>query len=424
MEETKQKSVAILTTFYQWDKAYSLTSVVENQLLMLVKYGYNPVLFVHDNFVGEEKVPAGVEIRKVIPRYLLVDYSGNQPVESSFKDQIEDTRKVLEKELKNIDIVFTHDWIFQGWFLNYNVAMREAAKNLNCRWLHWVHSAPSLRPIDIEYPHNLRYLPMPNSKLVYMNNVDVLRLIEMYGGDHDSVRVVHNPLDPRSFFNYHPFVHKLIDKYRLLEADVIDVYPVSSTRYDGKQVHKVIRLLSEIKKRGRSVRFICPNAHANGEAEKQKTQEMIDYGIELGLTREELVFTSFEGEEWEQGVPHEIVRDLFSLSNLFVFPTISENGPLIMLEAAMSKALIVANDSFPPLRDFFQEDALYFTFGSLIFDVNYADEGKWYQDLAIIVIAELMKNKPLNAFAKVKQRFNNDYIFKNELEPLFFEQWN
>ena len=78
------KKIGVLTTFYEWSKAYSLTSVVENQLLALVKHGYKPVLFVHDNFKDEEveKVPKGVEIRKVIPRFNLVDYGGNQPIQA------------------------------------------------------------------------------------------------------------------------------------------------------------------------------------------------------------------------------------------------------------------------------------------------------------------------------------------------------
>jgi len=265
---------------------------------------------------------------------------------------------------------------------------------------------------------------MPNSKLVYMNDYDVIRLGEMYNGWPDDVRVVYNPLDPRSFYKLHPLVENLIDKYDLLSADVIDVYPVSSTRFAGKQVDKVLQILGEIKKQGKSVRFICCNAHANADREKKEIEKLIHYGIERGLTRKEIIFTSFEGEEYEQGIPHEAVRDFFLLSNLFIFPTLSENCPLILLEAALSKCLLVLNDSFPALRDFFGKDALYFKFGSLIQTVTYGDgEEKYFSDVAKIIIAEFNKNKPLNAFTKLKQRFNYDYIFKSQLEPLLYEQW-
>ena len=416
-------TIGILTTFYNWDRAYSLVSVVEEQLNSLLKHGYNPVLFVHDNFNADNEIPKGVEIRKVVPRFKLVDY-GSQPVEPGFDEQVAQVKKAFEDNLQDIDVVLSHDLIFQGWFLPYNIGMRQAQPNLKCKWFHWTHSAPSPRPDNLSYPHDCRYKTMPNSKLIYMNDYDTLRLAEMYGGKLDDVRVVYNPLDLRRFWKLDPFVCKLIDKYKLLDADIIDVYPVSSTRFSGKQVDKVIKILSEMKKHGKSVRFICPNAHANAQREKDEIEKMIHLGIERGLTREEIIFTSLEGKEYEGGVPHEIVRDLFSLSNLFIFPTLSENCPLILLEAAASKCLLVLNESFQPLRDFFGKDSLYFKFGSLIESVNYSNEEKWYSEVALIIIGELNKNKPLNAFNKLKQRFNADWIFKNQLEPLFFEKWD
>jgi len=416
--------IACLTTFYNFDRAYSLVSVVEETLNSLLRHGYKPVLFVHDNFNADSEIPEGVEIRKVVPRFQLVDYSSNQPVESGFQDQVKKVKESLEENLKDIDVVFTHDWIFQGWFLPYNVGMREAQPNLKCRWFHWIHSAPSPRPAKLEYPHDCRYKTMPNSKLIYMNHYDTLRLAEMYGGVLDDVRVVHNPLDPRSFWKLHPLVVDLIKKYNLLEADIIDVYPVSSTRFSGKQVDKVIKIMGELKKQGKKVRFICPNAHANADKEKKAIEDLIHYGIERGLTRGEIIFTSFEGKDWEMGIPHEAVRDLFQLSNLFIFPTLSENCPLILLEAALSKCLLVLNESFPPLRDFFGKDALYFKFGSLIENVNYSDEEVFYSDVAKIIIGELNKNRPLNAFNTLKQRFNGDYLFKNMLEPILFEKYD
>lgn len=419
----EDKKIGILTTFYCWSRAYSLTSVVENQLLTLVKHGYKPVLFVHDNFKDDKLVPKGVEIRKVVPRFHLIDYSATSYLVEGFEEQVAITKKALEEHLKDIDVVLTHDWIFQGWFLNYNVAMRQAQPSLKCRWLHWTHSAPMIRP-ELKYPFDCRFKIMPNSKLVYMNDYDVLRLAEMYAGTIDDVRVVSNSIDPRSYSQLHPFVSKLIDKYKLLDADVIDVYPISSTRFDGKNPKKVIHLLAQMKKHGKSVRFICPNAHANADKEKKAIENLIHYGIEQGLTRQEMIFTSTEDKEYEEGVPREVVKDLFTLANLFIFPTNSENCPLILLEAALSKCLLVLNEDFAPLRDFFGKNALYFGFGSLSVNRSYENEDKWYSDVAKIIIGELNTNKSLNAFTRLKQRFNYDWIFKNQLEPLFYEKWD
>ena len=72
------KTIGVLTTFANFDNSYSLCSVVESQLIALVKYGYKTVLFTHDNFKDDAKVPKGVEIRKTIPRFQLQDYTAHQ----------------------------------------------------------------------------------------------------------------------------------------------------------------------------------------------------------------------------------------------------------------------------------------------------------------------------------------------------------
>ena len=91
--------IAILTSFYEFSNSYSLCSVVESQLKSLVKYGYETVLLVHDNFEDSDKVPEGVEIRKVVPRFELVDYSNHQDVKPGFDDQV---KKTLDWILDNI----------------------------------------------------------------------------------------------------------------------------------------------------------------------------------------------------------------------------------------------------------------------------------------------------------------------------------
>lgn len=480
--------IGILTTFYEFKKSYSLTSVVENQLRSLVRYGYKPVLFVHDNFKDDEQVPEGVEIRKVIPRFHLIDYQVGDVLHEDFNKQVQVIKSALEEHLQDIDIALTHDWIFQGWFLIYNVAMRKAEPNLKCKWLHWMHSAPSPRPRELVVPHDCRFKMMPKSKMIYMNKQDALRLAEMYAGELDDVRVIYNPTDPRTFWDCHPATKQIIEEYKLLDADIVDVYPISMTRaVAGKGLDKLIWLMGKIKKNGKSVKLVVCNAHANGKSEKDMVERLLDYAERCGLTRKEVIFTSLlenpnpnehylfkclyceytYGEERNglgtfkygeddficdnpkckkevkfkelrkvdrspnpkflyevNGVPRQVVRELFQLSDIFVFPTMSENCPLILLEAALSKNLLVLNKSFSPLSDFVGGEALYFDFGALGGEVMYDDEEKYYDEVAKIIIGELNKNKPLNAFKILKQKFNTDYIFKNQLEPVLWEMYN
>lgn len=417
-------SIAILTTFYEFSSAYSLCSVVESQLIALVKHGYRTILFVHDNFVGESNVPKGVEIRKVIPRFKLIDYSGHQNVTEDFNEQVETAYQTLKEHTKDIDIIIEHDLIFQGWFLPYCVAIHKLADETNIKWFHWVHSVPNLMPNGLEYPHTLRYRLPRNSKLVYLNNHQIIRAAESYGAYPKDVRIIYNSVDPRLFQQLDTFVIQLINEYDLLSADFLQVYPVSTPRMvEGKGLKHLINIFGALKKNGKRVRLIVCNAHANADKEKELIEEMYDFAITKGLNKLDLIFTSLKDKEYELGVPRHIVSQLFQLSNLFIFPTTSENCSLILLEAMLSKNILVLNDSVPQLREFGGEDALYFKFGGLDEKTDISNPDNYYNDIAKIIISEMSVNKALKGSNKIKQQFNYDYIFKNQIEPLFYEKW-
>jgi glycosyltransferase involved in cell wall biosynthesis len=261
-----------------------------------------------------------------------------------------------------------------------------------------------------------------------MNKYDVVRAAEMYGLFPKDVRVVHNPIDYRYQGNIHPLTDKIITDYGLNEADIVAVYPLSTTRMTGggKQLHKAIKVMAGLKKLGRSVRYVICNAHANGDNEKQEIQKMRALAKEYGLDpRYELIFTSLiDAPKYEHGVPHQVVLELMRFSDLFLFPSVSENCPLVLLEAALGKNLLVLNEDFSPMKDFVGPNALYFKFDSInTVTTHPMGEDVYYEDVAKIINAEFHTNRTFQAFREIKQKFNIDYIFKNELEPLFYERW-
>lgn len=268
------KKIGVLTTFSDFNPSYSLCSVVESQLKALVKNGYETVLFTHDNFKDDSKVPEGVEIRKIVPRFLLVDYSSDQETNEDFELQTQKIYEALKESTKDIDVILEHDLIFQGWFLPYCTAIHKLASEAKIKWFHWVHSVPNTMPDGLKYPHTLRYTLPANSKLVYLNNFHLIRAAEAYRVFPKDVRIVYNPVDPRLFYNLHPLVLSLLDRYAILEADFVQIYPVSTPRMvDGKGLKTVIDIFASLKKQNRKVVLIVCNAHANAEGEKQTIAE-------------------------------------------------------------------------------------------------------------------------------------------------------
>ena len=411
--------IAIIFPADWWDPSYSLCSVVENQLRSFVKYGYEVTVCTLARFNGEISIK-GVVHKKILPLFEYTDYSQTDKLDPHFEEQVQAVQRALEDNLKGYTHLITHDLIFQGWFLVHNVAVRRA--NLQVKWLHWIHSAPHERK-DAAYPFNHFYLLKPNEKLIYLNDIDKIKAAEMFGVFPADVAVVPNAIDPRTFWGLHPFTEHLLDKYDILGADIISVYPLSTPRMiSGKQLHKAVRIHEHLKKLyGLKTKYIVCNAHANAQKEKDLVKETQETFMGGGLSPNEVIFTSFEeAPAYEVGVPRQVVKELFQLSNLFLFPSISENCSLILLEAALSGNLLVLNKSFLPMRAQLGDQALYFDFGALGAEVHYDNEAKYYEDVAKIIFAELKSSKPIMSQIKIRQEFNLDITFRRYIEPLFY----
>src|SRR3990167_4237954 len=355
----KEKTIGILTTFYNFDPGYSLCAVVRDQLIPLVKNGYKPILFVLPNFEDDTLVPEGVEIRKIVPQIILEPYK-ELGFPSHWKEDVAKARALFEKNMADIDILICHDVFFIDTFLPYNIGIREATESCKFRILAWTHSAPSQRPDLVDNPHANRFTLPPRTTLVYLNHDKANDLAEYYGAWLKDVRVVHNARDPRTFWDLHPFTLQLIDKYDILSADIISTYPLSTPRMiSGKGLDKVIRLHAKLKQLGYKTRLIVCNAHANALRDKGMIADTRVWASEQGITHEELIFTSQESPEYEISVPGKVVSDSFRLSNVFFFPTVSENSSLVLLEAGLAGNLIVLNEEVGTLREHAGENALY-----------------------------------------------------------------
>lgn len=454
--------IGIFTTFWNFDSAYSLCSVCRDQLTALVKNGYKTILFVLPSFKDDNLVPEGVEIRKVVPQIILEPYKELQ-FPSHWKEDTKKIQEMCEMNMLDIDFLICHDIFFIDTYLPYNIGLRDALPKLKCKILAWVHSAPSQRQKLEGNPHANRYNPIPG-KLVYLNHDKVVDIAEMFGMWSKDVRVVHNSRDPRTFWDLDPFVKKLIDNYNIFEADIISVIALSTPRMlSGKGVDKIIKIHSKLKELGYKTRLIVCNAHANAEKEKRMLAQTQLWAAERNIDHTELIFTSLQGNEmsneqeikqkqecegckiereypikhnmtttvrwdyhtcknikypYELGVSPKIISDLFRISNVFIFPTISEVCSLVLLEAMLSGNLLVLNKKVQSLYEFGGDHAIYVDFEYREpLEVN----EKYYLDLAKIISAEFENDKSLQAKRSAIKSFNYDNTFK-QLERLFYEE--
>ncbi len=442
------KRICLFTTFSDFQRAYSLNIIAQTQIKMLLLNGYSPTVIVHDTFVPEGiYAHPNVKIEK-IPN---VPCHNEVKKDETFENDVALIEKRLREILKDIDIVITHDIIYQNACLKHNFAARRVAKDFpNVKWLHWIHSATSplllnmLRPIFADEYVNLVQTPFPNAKYVYPNSYAVPAVAKNFGVGQEDVKVVHHATDICGFLGISKEVEELVYQKDILSADAICTYPIRLDR--GKQVEYVIRTMACLKEYDLKVRIIIIDFHSTGGDKITYRDDLKNIAIDYGLNSDEITFTSEVKEEWKLEVPQNVVRDFQLLSNVFILPSVSETYSLIAQEAALTKQVVVLNYDFPPFRSIYGENAIYRKYSSafdiladpkeavtptswtgtkygaanLPEDARKSAEKQYHLETAGMINARL-KHPEMALSSFLRKNRNLQYIFKHELEPCFFE---
>lgn len=419
------KKVAVLTDFYVADPSYSICIVIEEQLGMLLRAGYKPVAIVEENF-KPVRVWKYVELRNVIPTGIKRDnvvrfYEG-------WEHSAQLLYEAFHRGLSDVDVILTHDLIYQCSQIWHNYAARAfAAKNPNKTWLHWVHS---VTPSEIWRRRDKRLEPlqkyMPRSKLVVFNDYDIKRVAVSYGHEVNHVVVVPHPTDFCGFMGFHEITTKLVYQKRMLDADAIFVYPIRLDR--GKQVEYVLRTAAAVKQRGKEVRVVIADFHSTGGDKVKYRDDLKFLAQELFLDQEEVTFMSEFDEQTRVSSPRQVIRDLFLLSNVYVHSSKSETYSLTTQEALLCGNVPILNFDFPPMRSVYGKHAGYFKFSSNI-DVMTGTDGEtntdydnidaYFGDIASYVCYMLENDPVINQMTRIRKTRNPDHVFKQFIEPLF-----
>lgn len=425
------KRVAVLTSFPDLSDGFSLCRVVESQLKSLLAHGYYTTFVACEGF-RPRGVFANPLLRNVrIPAYLLLEEGSAVARHAEFRAVVEQIKERLAPALAQVDVAITHDFLLLHHYLAYNLACRELADAYpHVHWLHWLHSAPHTpRSFQNGDPRSARFRPFPRSLLVYPNTYDLPRVARQFGVGEEDVRIVPHAIDYEELFDFHPLTRALIEEFDLYEPAILGVYPVRM--YRGKQTEKLIRLFSELKRAGSSIRLLIALAQSNGGHFLEYREEIRREMRELDLRDDEVVFTNDlqslpglpddELRRYQVEIPHKVVADLFHLSNIYVHPSASETYSLVCQEAAACGNLLFLNDDFPPMRDVYGSAAGYIKFSSSLFTTTYQpSELAYYAEIARKIIHAVQVEKTIQQRTRLRQTRNLGYVFKTYVEPLLY----
>ena len=431
------KRIAIIAFNEDWSPVYSITSVVKNQIRVLVSKGYS----------------VRVLTRKECPPWLFkdkVDYRGCLPslffskekdkANSIFHEDVNCLSEIYIDNLQDVDVVFSHDIIFMYMFLKHNIAFRKAARKLNnIHCIHWTHSCARKRPSkQLHFPYSKLYEGMPNSKYVSLSKEQVVAIARMYNVPEEKVSVVYNTRMNQDFLQLDPLSKKVIEKFNLFNADIVCTMPTTLSRM-FKQHEVCIYIMAALKAEGKTVRMVFANAceKSNKELEMKRMLQLMWLAQKIGLSESDVVYTSDVAPELRSYAPEIVVRDLQNISNIYINASLGESFGLVLLEAVLSKTLCVLSEEIPVFKEIVGGNAIWIKGVKLAREIiednnleylqtsdynlyyNYYLKNKeYYRQCAKRILKELASNKSLSLFLKVKQECNNEEIFNKQLKPL------
>ena len=418
--------IAIFTTFLGFDEAYSLCSVVADQITMFKRAGYDPIVIVGKGF---KKVGVFEDVETREMPSVQLDNEGR--LKDGYLEEIEMMTESLRKIFNDIDVVLAHDIIYQPAHLIHNVAARKIAEERpNMRWLHWIHSATSpsvlCNRVDIKKVIGEKF---PNAWICYPNEGDRGRVAVNFKVKESEVKVVPHAIDIPKYFGFSDYTAEFVDKYHLLEQDVLMLYPCRLDR--GKQPEANIKLTAAFNRVGLKTKFIVADFHSTGGDKVTYRDELKKTASKLHLTPQDVIFTSDFKPDTKGSVPREMVRELFQITNVFLLPSVSETYSLVAQEAAMCGNIIVLNYDFAPMKSIYGYDPYYFKFnsnydlmtgtdGSTI--TKYDNENYYFNGMAYAIKNELTNNRVVHMKDKIRLERSLDAVFTNHIEPLIHAQ--
>jgi glycosyltransferase involved in cell wall biosynthesis len=419
------KDIYILTNFSTYLKSFSPIIVVMEQLKMMTRAGYNPIMIACEGWEPPENIYSQVETKLMFPA------ASHDP--KGKVDEIEKLVDLVYTQLNDIlpdgAKVITHDLIFLPDYTVYNLAARRLANDRpSISWVHWIHSATNPEIVGRErsmygekYAEALNS-PFPNSIIAYPNAYDIPRVARNFHFEEDKIVEIPHSTDPTE--GMHPLVQRIYDEKKLGDAEVLMILPIRLDR--GKYAEANVRLIAACKQRGMNAHLVVCDFQSTGDDKVVYREDLKRLAAELGAD-DCVTFMSEFDDLARMDIDHSVVLELFSLSNIFLLGSKSETYSLIAQEAMLKGNLCILNHDFYPFRQIYGKNALYKQFGGS----NIAMDGyngeiattqnnvlDYYGHMANAVAYYIENDKVLRAKTWVRTQRNPDAVFKNFLEPL------
>jgi len=397
------------------------------QLKMFTRAGYSPVLIASDSWDPPKDSIYATTETKLLSN---VAYQDPPEVNDMFREDVDLIYEQLKDIIPDGSVVITHDLIFLPDYVKHNIAARRLAEERpSINWLHWVHSATGPNTLIEEramYGEKYKELLLskfPNSTVCYPNAQDIPRVARNFSYEEYEVVEVPHSTDPTE--GMHPIVQRLYDDKKLGDAEVLAIAPMRLDR--GKNPQMIVRIMKGCKDAGLSSHVIFCDFQSTGGDKVTLREDCKNLAKQLGV-EDRITFISEFDDACRLEVSHDIILDLFTLSNYFFCPSRSETYSLTTQEAMLKGNLCILNYDFAAFRQIYGDKALYRQFdGAEVamdgfdgkIDTQHSDVDAYFEHrFGIAMRGWLHHEKVLAGKTWVRTQRNPDAIFRNHIEPL------
>lgn len=255
--------------------------------------------------------------------------------------------QILENWSRDLDVILAHNVLHMPFNLPFTLALRRLATSGDGPAIvSWAHDSPYFQP---NYPEYLNHHPWdvlrhPHSNIHYVTISESRR--QMFDGlfGEVSFKVIHNGIDPASFFYLDPRSVKLAEELDLFGRDLLVVQPSRIT--PRKNMELSIHIVRGIKTLGHNILFAMTGAYDAHEPRAVSYYRRLRYWIrELGMEDNITILAEYRFRDGEKLVPNRIfMRDLYFMADLLLMTSKDEGFGLPLLEAGIAKLPIACSE--------------------------------------------------------------------------------
>jgi glycosyltransferase involved in cell wall biosynthesis len=314
--------------------------------------------------------------------------------------------QILHDWSRDLDVILAHNVLHMPFNLPLTLALRRLAASENDPVIvSWAHDSLYLQPNYPEYlddhPWNVLKRSHPNIHYVTISESRRRMFYELFGDV--SWKVIHDGIDPASFFYLDPLSIKLAEELDIFGRDLVVVQPSRIT--PRKNLELAIHIIRGIKNLGYNILFIMTGAYDPHEEKAVSYYRRLKYWIkELEMQDNVAILAEYKFSDGKKLVPgRNFIRDLYLMADLLLMTSKDEGFGLPLLEAGLIK-LPIACTEIPPFLEV-GEDVCFFQ----LEDPPLVIAGR--------IIEYLARTSTHKMFRTVMRKYVLDVVCRNEIMP-------